>query len=453
LDKGADGKTWYLQRQYLYGTFRPLSTVSASGHLYMLSPGVNPDINQTGWRIWWDYATYPLNDSYLGVTAGTPQHMSYVNHATYGRWTYVTGSAQPGANPAFFNLLPFSVLMGIPLFNGIGPVASETHAALPVTNPASEYDYRQVVDNRPYEGNSLLITPSNVSAMGGQLYRIRGTNVGSNYKLIPYFGNSGTRAMKEVSGPAALLAADSSTQFQWCVALKPGECYSGSLGGDIYFNAPNIANAYCTSNGAALQTTLTIANDICVSQSHAITQAIQNQEIVNDPFGLQSRVISNSLSRYEQESAFWNSRTIPDGSWLFTTLAGYAGSLKLIKMPARATDSINRTTYVPISVSLPAASGVDNAIVQFGYGENGDAGSYYCTARQEACVAQSGTINASQPFYFATTEAASITGMPCRSGCTITIPGLPGRVVYYSVSSRDSLGRVVGQQSGAQAVP
>jgi hypothetical protein len=289
--------------------------------------------------------------------------------------------------------------------------------------------------------------------MGGQLYRIRGTNVGSNYKLIPYFANSGSRAMKEVSGPAALLAADSAGQFRWCVALKAGECYSGSLAGDIYFNAPNVANAYCTYNWGTLMTTMTIPNDICVSASNALTQAIEMQEIANDPFGLQLRAISNSLSKYEQESVFWNSRTLPDGSWLFTSLAAVPGSLKLIKIPPRQTDSINRTSYVPISLSLPGASGVDNAIVEFGYGENGDPGNFYCTPRQEACVAQSGTINASQPFYFATMEAASITGMPCRSGCTITIPGMPGRVVYYGVMSRDSSGRVVGRQLGAQAVP
>jgi hypothetical protein len=199
--------------------------------------------------------------------------------------------------------------------------------------------------------------------------------------------------------------------------------------------------------------TTTIPNDICVSPSTAVTQAVEMAEIANDPFGLQLRVISNSLSKYDQESVFWNSRTVPDGSWLFTSLAGYVGSLKLIKIPPRQTDSVNRTTYVPISLSLPAAPGVNNAIIQFGYGENGDPGSFYCTARQEACVAQSGTINASQPFYFATAEAASITGMPCQSGCTITIPGMSGRVVYYGVISRDSSGRAVGQQSGAQAVP
>jgi hypothetical protein len=459
LDKGVDGNTWYVQRMFYYHTtdcpLWPYSSVAANGMLEMLSPAVYPDCNTTGMQVWWNPDAGALNNDGTTVIMDTlPQsHPAYINNALYGRWTYINGTAVSGGEPERLLNPPPPIPMLYPMFNGIGPNVLETHPTLSISNPPDEDTYKQVVDNRPYTGDPALVSASNVAAMGGQLYRIRGTNIASNYKLIPYFANSGSLAMKEVSGPAVRLAADSSAQFQWCVALQAGECYSGSLSGDIYFNAPNIANAYCTWNWGTLQTTLTIPNDICVDPSQAEAQAIEMQEIANDPFGLQLRVITNSLSKYEQEFNFWNSRTLPDGSWLFTPLAADPGSLKLIKIPPRQTDSVNRTTYVPISVSLPAASGVDNAIVEFGYGENGDPGKFYCTARQEACAAQSGTINASQPFYFATTEAASITGMPCRSGCTVTIPGMPGRVVYYSVSSRDSSGRVVGQQSGAQAVP
>lgn len=459
LDKGSGGNTWYVQRMYYYHTSCswPYSSVATNGTLDMLSPAVYPNCNSTGMQVWWDPVAGALNNDGTNVYMDTlpPAHPAYINNAVYGRWTYYTGFAQSGSEPERLLNPPPLIPMNYPLFNGQGAstVAEESHPALSVSDPPDADTYNQVVDNRPYYGDSNLVTASSVTSMGGQLYRIRGTNVGSNYKLIPYFANSGSRAMKEVSGPLARLAGDSSTQFQWCVALKAGECYGGSQPGDIYFNAPNIANAYCTYDWSTLQTTMTIPNDICVSPLLAIAQDIQVQEIVNDPFGLQLRVISNSLSKYDQESVFWNSRTIPDGSCLFTSLAADPGNLKLIKIPPRGRDSINRTTYVPISVSLPAVPGVDNAIVQFGYGENGDPGSFYCTARQETCIAQSATINASQPFYFATTEAASITGMPCRSGCTITIPGMPGRVVYYSVVSRNSLGGVVGQQSGAQNVP
>lgn len=457
LDKGTDGKTWYVQRRYYYDTLWPYSSIPIGGTLDMLSPGIGTDVNDTGIWAWWDPVNGALNtdgtNTYKDVLPSN--HATYLNHPIYGRWTFDAGvGAQAGTEPGRLTNPPAVLPMDYPSFNGVaGSPNVEAHPSLSVSNAPDADTYNQVIDNHPYYGDDATVTATETTLVSGQLYRIRGTSVAANYKLTPYFANSGSRAMKEVSGPAARLATDSSTQYQWCVTLVAGECYTGSQAGDIYFNAPGITNAYCTYNWTTLLDTLTIPNDICVSASNAVTQAVVMQEISGDPNGLQLRVISNALSKYEQESTFWNARTIPDGSWAFTGFSGAAGNIMLAKIPPRAKESVTRTIYVPISVSLPAVSGVDNAIIQFGYGENGDPGSYYCTARQEACVAQGQTINASQPFYFGTTESASITGMPCRSGCTVTVPGIPGRVLYYRVSSRDSSGRVVGQQLGAQPVP
>lgn len=462
LDKGPDSNTWYVQREWLsnyptscnYSMWH-YSSVAAGGTLDMLSPAVYPDCNITGMQIWWDPTKGALRtDSTTVYRDILPQgHPAYINHPQYGRWTYLNMTAVAGPEPTRLVTPPASLLMNLPTFNGIAWTALETHPSLSVSNPPDQDTYQQAVDNWPYYGDTTLATASTVSAVGGQLYRIRGTNIASRYKLVPYFANSGSRAMKEVSGPSVRLATDSTTQFQWCVALNAGECYAGSQTGDVYFNAPGVVNPYCTNNWSTLQTTTTIPNDICVSPSLGLTQAIEMQEIGNDPYGLQLRVISNAMGKYEQQSVFWNSRTIPDGSWLFTSVAADPGQLKLIRVPPRQKESGNRTVYVPISLSLPAAAGVDNVIVEFGYAENGDAGKYYCTARQESCVSQSAAINSSQPFYFATTEATSITGMPCRTGCTVTIPGLPGRVVYYRIDSRDNSGHIAGQQAGAQVVP
>jgi len=74
------------------------------------------------------------------------------------------------------------------------------------------------------------------------------------------------------------------------------------------------------------------------------------QEIADDPLGLQLRVISNSLSKYDQQSVFWNARTLPDASWLFTSLAADS-TIKLIKVPPlTAADNVNRTTFVPVTI-------------------------------------------------------------------------------------------------------
>jgi hypothetical protein len=108
-----------------------------------------------------------------------------------------------------------------------------------------------------------------------------------------------------------------------------------------------------------------------------------------------------------------------------------------------------------VAVTIPQApAGTSSALVEFGYAENGTAQSFYCTARQEACAAQGATIDPAQPFRFLQTEAASITGMPCASGCTITVPAVAGRVLYYLVQFRDGQGNVIGRGNlTAMAVP
>lgn len=451
LDKGADGKTWYVQRRYLYGTAYPYVAVAAGGTLDMLSPGIFPNADNTGIASWWDTSAGALTTDGTNTFSEviTPNHSTYVNHPIYGRWS-ITNEAVKGMEPARLLNPPAPFHLGSPGFNGLGTgLPLEGHPSASISNPPDEATYNQYVDDHPFYGGSPVLA-SNVTLAGGQLFRIRGLDVSTKYKLIPYFANSGSRAMKEVSGPSAMLTTDSSTQFQWCVALAAGECYSGSAAGDIYFNAPGITNQFCTNNWITLQTTLTIPNDICVTAMGAAVQAVKIQRIAEDPQGKTFRVLSNALGKYEQQSVFWNARTIPDGSWLFTSIAD--SSLKLIQVPTATQDNGNRQAYVPIPIKLNGGAGVNNAVVEFGYAEYGSASQFYCTARQEACIAATPAINAAMPFFFATTESAAATGVPCVSGCTVTIPAAPGRVVYYRVQFRDSTGRVVAQQPLSAAV-
>jgi len=445
LDKGSDGNTWYVQRQYYYHvgcSLWPYSSVAVNGTLDMLSPAVYPDCNITGMQVWWNPDAGALNnDGTTVIMDPLPQsHPAYINNALYGRWTYINGTAMAGGEPERLLNPPPRITMNVPSFNGIGAAALETHPSLSVSNPPDEATYKQVVDGRPYFGDTALVTAA--ALVGGQLYRIRGTSVSGNYKRIAYFANSGSRAMTEVSGPSAKLTADSSMQFQWCAALKAGECYGGSQSGDIYFNAPNIANAFCTYDWLTLQTAKTVPNDICISPSLAVTQAITMQEIANDPLGLQLRVISNSLSQYDQESIFWNARTLPDASWLFTSLAADS-SIKLIKVPPLpAADGVNRTTFVPVTIQVSSApAGTDNVVAEFGYGENGAPTNFYCTARKESCIVNSSSITVSNPFFYSQTEAYS--GLPCAGGCTLVLPGIPQRMVYYRIHFRSTSGQDV----------
>jgi hypothetical protein len=84
---------------------------------------------------------------------------------------------------------------------------------------------------------------------------------------------------------------------------------------------------------------------------------------------------------------------------------------------------------------------VHDVAVEFGYAENGDPGSFYCTSRQESCVAVSGAISPSTPFFYEQSETYS--GAACSAGCTVAIPALSQRVLYYRWKYRDAFGKVI----------
>jgi hypothetical protein len=88
-------------------------------------------------------------------------------------------------------------------------------------------------------------------------------------------------------------------------------------------------------------------------------------------------------------------------------------------------------------------------VVEFGYGENGSAGSFFCTSRQEACVATSSTMNQASPFYYEQSETYS--GVSCASGCTVVVPALSQRVLYYRWKRLGGFG-VLGAFSDTRAI-
>ena len=94
-----------------------------------------------------------------------------------------------------------------------------------------------------------------------------------------------------------------------------------------------------------------------------------------------------------------------------------------------------------LTLNPPSGLGVDNAIVEFGYAENGQPGQFYCTSRRETCLATTESVG-DIPFLFPSDGAgdgeAGVTGLSCASGCSLAVPALPQRVLYYKVKYRDS---------------
>ena len=117
--------------------------------------------------------------------------------------------------------------------------------------------------------------------------------------------------------------------------------------------------------------------------------------------------------------------------------------------PYPPSDGVARNSFLPIQVNVEPLNGLpaqsppaQSAIVEFGYAENGDTGGYYCTSRQETCVAASSVISQTTPFYFEQSE--SYVGVPCVTGCVITVPALSQRVLYYRWKYLNRSGQVVG---------
>jgi hypothetical protein len=119
--------------------------------------------------------------------------------------------------------------------------------------------------------------------------------------------------------------------------------------------------------------------------------------------------------------------------------------------PYPEVDSVNRQTFIPLVLNLapPPDLNVDNALVQFGYLENGAANQFFCTSRREACLAVSAAVTESNPFRFGSDgsdgTAGTVGGVSCASGCSVAIPALSQRVVYYQVLYRDASNNVVAQ--------
>ena len=107
-------------------------------------------------------------------------------------------------------------------------------------------------------------------------------------------------------------------------------------------------------------------------------------------------------------------------------------------LPYPPRDSVNRGTFVPLPVTLspPAGLDVNNAIIEFGYQEYGAPQAINCTTRNDACITTSTASTVppgNQPFYFASENPA---GAPCATGCTITIPAISQRILYYQIQYR-----------------
>jgi hypothetical protein len=62
-------------------------------------------------------------------------------------------------------------------------------------------------------------------------------------------------------------------------------------------------------------------------------------------------------------------------------------------------------------------------------------------------------VNSSNPFFFEQTEAGTWSPIACTAGCTITVPGVPQRVLYYQFVYKNGTGIVYTSPVSTTIVP
>jgi hypothetical protein len=285
--------------------------------------------------------------------------------------------------------------------------------------------------------NTTTLVPGTTS-----VYKI--TNVGAlNVKTIPLLSFAGHYLLREKSGPPTGDALTDADAWRFCYAFQAGECRHDSTGGSIYVVVPQ-ANVTGTCNAGQYA-----RNIPCVMTAHPLGAwglqfDVSHSSPAADAIGAATRRLTMGFSGPGRQYAYGSIRSLPDGKWALMSgwwLDGYRQDVLLVKLPPfRISDGVMRNNFTPVTLKIGAFAGAQRAAVDFGYGEYGNPSDFYCTPRAESCSALNPSINTAAPFLYA---SEGVGGASCRAGCTITVPALPARVLYYRIRYADSSGNPV----------
>lgn len=313
-------------------------------------------------------------------------------------------------------------------------------------NPPFQLDFRHLnpsYGDGPEFLNSALGTSRALTPVSGtnHSYLISDSVSGgpSDYKRLPLHGFAGHYLLKDVSGPATGNTSDL-PDYSVCRALQDNECFAGSVKGDLFVTVPQAyVDNFCRSN----QFTLPVPCSFQLSPFAG--QVLQYRTDRADSVGLTVRKLGYAHGMPGLQYQFSNCRATPDAAFAFCLADWLDGvrsewiALRLNPLPEP--DSSNRTTFVPVTLTYQGSPDASYIRARFGYLENG--GSLLrCTPYQVDCSTEKPAGAASDPYSF-TNESA--TRQPCKSGasCTITIPAISNRMLYYVVDRLDSDGATV----------
>ncbi len=269
----------------------------------------------------------------------------------------------------------------------------------------------------------------------------------SDYKRLGLAGFAGRYLVRDVSNPTTGNSGDLPS-WSLCRAFQANECVQGSAAGNLYMSLPK---ADVESSCASSQFTQAIP---CLYQPAPWSgQSIEFRIDRTDFSGVTTRKFGFVHGHPGTTYEYSNCRPTADAQFMFCPgywLDGVRSEWLAYRIPpAFPADSVNRTTFVPVSVTYEGVAFASNIRARFGYLENGG-DLLRCTAYAEDCSTEIPSGSPSDPYSF-TNE--SVTRQACANGaaCTVTIPSLPNRVLYYVIDRLDASGNIV-TSSAIQAV-
>jgi len=352
------------------------------------------------------------------------------------------------------------------ILGGAYPNVLDSHPSYIVTDKSG---VKSFVDGRPWNGGSFGIGDPSTPAtnVGGNVWKFAAGARLLHRTQLPTIAFCGPNPLQDISGAGSNI---SNPPYTYCVVDRAGECRSGSAAGEVYANCPNVAQPNCVFPGIAASGNGLV--DLCIGDAGPYMTQLTETSLkgVADTTGAGTRVFTHAFQIFRWHDVFLNPRPLvtpdvsglaSDGSaWMFFATPSFtsvsytaaqiqaaqglygksSGQVFLVRLPPLPGPStLARNDFLPTAVTVPPPpSGVasDNAVVQFGYAENGAASKLYCTSRQEACVKGAQTGNS---YNFL---SDTVSGVPCAGGCTITLPMIPQRAMYYQVQYRSGSGIV-----------
>ena len=452
----ADSKLKYLF--FLPSSFSNAQGIPGWGRQYASFPNYIPS-PIFGNNVLWNYQADALGQNTLTDTEGEcghgflrPTQAACAASLPYSPFTG-TYNVRRAINFQSVISAPIGLASANPYFQGIlGPAVANIYQSHPGPSgdDATWYEGQAAFDVRPLVGTATSSpgAPTAFTNITGTLWVT--TYTGSNFTDVDNFGpvnrkvyatavSSGPHPLIDVSGPGSNVAI---CTYCYCIPRVSGECYPTATVGQIYINAPGVIFPWCYGNPVSGQSNPQ-TNDICVGNASPVGQGgVQLSTLQSDPLAIFQRVLVRVMNgQIKQTSGFANIHMLPDNSWAMfqgNYLDGLSRNDYMARVPPfPPTDSVTRSAFVavPIAIKPPAGAAVNNVVVQFGYQEYNN----NCTTRNDACLANAATIG-SVPFQFASDNPA---GLPCAVGCTITVPAISQRILYYTVQYRDAAKNVL----------